>query len=894
MLLVLLPLLALAHDFDDFNDHHVTLQDKDLCASNSHQDFKRAFPWIQEAHIVSMTHLDVGGWGPASAQAPGSPAETQCPNDCKYPGDVCDAYTGGAGQTAGGYIAAALATARELAGGNFPPPPPGTVFPTCFPGHARTHTRAADCACPGYSKSWSSTDCEAAGCCTDAALYHNATDKAEYWCYPRYARNWTAPNGTGADVGFVYTTHPWIMSEYLTGAARCGSSARNATKVAAVEAAVRAGGVFAWHGKALTMVHELCDPDIYAWSLTLAKSLNARYNVSHGTVAAKVTDLPGVSIALVPLLARAGIKALHIGTNGMGGQAFSSFPGVGNLPQVFRWRHPATGDEIVVINEQHYGGTIVLDDRSFSAALRFQFTLDNRPSPDAAKVRACWAQAAKQFPNATLKASTLDAFGQLLWDARDRLPLVEAEIGNAWLPQMGTDPARLRALRGIARLRREWLAAGKLDPADPDLAGYSARLVVPVEHNYGMAWKKTLSARNHDANWTNAQFHPLREHGGRSATGCSTHDGSCDGFAVLEAYANKKQDFLRPMPGGASASPAYGAFAAEVNRTIDELWRVPSLAAVLAAHPGLVEQPDLAALSLENGRLKLAFSAATGAVTSLLEKATGVDWAAGGSIGEFVYRTYTQEQDFDRYVCQFTPDYCNGASQASDSAGAFWNKEGMDASILADPAMAHLLPLSNISRAWDVRLARAWRQEAAGAGGAATMLLQLALPADAVALFGGMAVVYLNVTLEPAPAAGAAAGAAAAPAAEDVVSITLSWTNKTATRLAESSWLTFAPAVPTPNASASASHWRMDVLGQPVDPLSVVVNGSRHFHAVHRGVCYDDSTTRLAIDTIDAPLVAPGGAAHLINFDNELPDLARGWAFNLHNNAGWDASAPYW
>ena len=103
-----------------------------------------------------------------------------------------------------------------------------------------------------------------------------------------------------------------------------------------------------------------------------------------------------------------------------------------------------------------------------------------------------------------------------------------------------------------------------------------------------------------------------------------------------------------------------------------------------------------------------------------------------------------------------------------------------------------------------------------------------------------------------------------------------------------------SPAVPTPNASETASNWRLDVLGHPVDPLSVVYNGSRHFHAVHRGVCYDDATTRLAIETVDAPLVAPGDTAHLIDFDNELPDLDGGWAFSLHNNAGWDASSPYW
>ena len=30
------------------------------------------------------------------------------------------------------------------------------------------------------------------------------------------------------------------------------------------------------------MIHELCDPELYAWSLSLAKRLNTEFGVSHG------------------------------------------------------------------------------------------------------------------------------------------------------------------------------------------------------------------------------------------------------------------------------------------------------------------------------------------------------------------------------------------------------------------------------------------------------------------------------------------------------------------------------------------------------------------------------------------------------------------------------------
>ena len=84
--------------------------------------------------------------------------------------------------------------------------------------------------------------------------------------------------------------------------------------------------------------------------------------------------------------------------------------------------------------------------------------------------------------------------------------------------------------------------------------------------------------------------------------------------------------------------------------------------------------------------------------------------------------------------------------------------------------------------------------------------------------------------------------------------------------------------------------------------MSAVFNGSRHFHAVHRGVCYEGppnadrpvSFPRFAIETVDTPFVAPGDTAHLFNFNNSLPIMDGGMHFNLHNNAGWDCSAPWW
>ena len=494
-----------------------------------------------------------------------------------------------------------------------------------------------------------------------------------------------------------------------------------------------------------------------------------------------------------------------------------------------------------------------------SQVLRFHITGDNGAPPTPGEVREFWHRTQTEYPNATLQASTVDAFVDELWKVKDSvLPLVTQEIGDVWLPQMGTDPWRFRALRAVGRLRSEWLADGRLDWDDRDLHAYSSALLLPLEHNFGMQTDKVLDLTWHSQYWTNSQFHPHM----------SAADGDLIGFPGLQYYADERDRHIYPKPAGDGASSGFMAFAAHINATLKQLAVVPGPGTMKL---GLTEinVTDQEAMVLANGKVTIKFDSGTGAIKSLVEKtASGSrEWVApGGSLAEFVYRTYTQEADINPYVDIFTPGH---PTNESDLATWPWSKIGMDRAIEADPAMP---PLATISQSWPVRLRKAWKSST-------TMLLQLVLPEKAITLFGGMMHIFLNVKL---------------PADGSAVEVELSWANKTATRLAESSWLSFVPSVPQP-----AKGWRLDVLGSPVDPLTVAHNGSRHLHAIHRGVCYDDSTAetidniagatpvvRFALESLDAPLVAPGDTAHLIDFDNKLPDLAGGFHFNLHNNAG--------
>lgn len=165
---------------------------------------------------------------------------------------------------------------------------------------------------------------------------------------------------------------------------------------------------------------------------------------------------------------------------------------------------------------------------------------------------------------------------------------------------------------------------------------------------------------------------------------------------------------------------------------------------------------------------------------------------------------------------------------------------------------------------------------------------------------GAPATAYLNVTL---------ASGAGEPSA---LSMRLTWTNKTATRLGESIMFGFTPAPPasahnTPDlgvARRDDQHrgdaggeggvvslpgaWAMDKLGTPISPLETMQGGSQYQHGVWTGFNYTAASGRmLCVATPDAPVVSPMTAE--FPHGNPMPYVApisddpHGMAVNLEN-----------
>ena len=117
------------------------------------------------------------------------------------------------------------------------------------------------------------------------------------------------------------------------------------------------------------------------------------------------------------------------------------------------------------------------------------------------------------------------------------------------------------------------------------------------------------------------------------------------------------------------------------------------------------------------------------------------------------------------------------------------------------------------------------------------------------------------------------------------ITCSVSWFGKDANRMPEALWFDFIPDTENPN------RWLMEKMGVPVSPLNVLRGGNRLQHCVERLV-YDGSDGKMAIETVHAPLVSAGGR-NLYDDYRRLPDLRKGFSFNLFNNK-WGTNFCMW
>lgn len=263
----------------------------------------------------------------------------------------------------------------------------------------------------------------------------------------------------GEKEGFIWTTGSWLIEKFL----------EESRDSALLEEAIRNGEI-RWHGLPFTTHTELMSKELFQYGLDISRKLDQRFGKK--TIAAKMTDVPGHTRAMIPFLAKAGIRFLHIGVN-----PASTRP---EVPTLFWWK-AVTGEKLLVMYNNDYGELTPIGDGG--AAVCFAHTGDNSGPQSAEEIRQVYRQLHRDYPEAELCAGTLEdvaeeALGQ------ENLPVIDREIGDTWIHGAGTDPKKVCQFRGLLRLH------DILDEEDSRKM-YKELLLVP-EHTWGLDEKTWL------------------------------------------------------------------------------------------------------------------------------------------------------------------------------------------------------------------------------------------------------------------------------------------------------------------------------------------------------------------------------------------------------------------
>ncbi|MDP2782697.1 DUF5054 domain-containing protein [Devosia sp.] len=279
---------------------------------------------------------------------------------------------------------------------------------------------------------------------------------------------------------FIWTTGAWLIWDHL--------QSQPAARVKRLERAIERG-LIAWHALPFTTHTELMSPALFRAGLSYAQELDQRFGKT--SIAAKMTDVPGHTLGMVPLLAEAGIKFLHLGVN-------TASP-VPDVPPIFRWRAPDQS-EVVVMYQASYGAT------DFPAGpdigLSFAHTNDNIGPQSVGQTVEALRHLQNAHPDANITASTLDAFGAQMWDRRAQFPVLEQEIGDSWIHGAASDPVKLARFRALQRLHDGF------DAPTPQRLAFGRGLTMVAEHTWGVDIKTYL--RDETA-WDRTDFDAARQ-----------------------------------------------------------------------------------------------------------------------------------------------------------------------------------------------------------------------------------------------------------------------------------------------------------------------------------------------------------------------------------------------
>lgn len=249
------------------------------------------------------------------------------------------------------------------------------------------------------------------------------------------------------DTPFVWTLGSWMVNEALK---------RDESGI--VDKAIK-DGIIVWHALPFTTHTELMNSELFELGLDISKDLDKRYG--RKTTAAKMTDVPGHTIGMVPSMEKYGVRFLHIGVN-----PATPLPPV---PRIFKWE--CGKSSIVVMYQTDYGFKDEFDD----FVVYFAHTGDNIGPQSANEVIDIYKRIKEEYPDCRIIPATLDDVADRILKLKD-IPAFDKEIGDTWIHGAGTDPQKVSRYRRLLRY---------IEDNNTDGIDLTSSLLMVPEHTWG-------------------------------------------------------------------------------------------------------------------------------------------------------------------------------------------------------------------------------------------------------------------------------------------------------------------------------------------------------------------------------------------------------------------------
>lgn len=254
-------------------------------------------------------------------------------------------------------------------------------------------------------------------------------------------------HGKGAEggPGYVWTVPGWPMRTILW-------NGQNPERKKRIEDALQRGNLVV-HALPFTLHTATADVETLARGFGHTDRVCREYGVEF-PLSAKMTDVPGHDWIIPTLLAHAGVKFFHLGSNPTNVQV--------QTPRIFWWEGPDGSRVLTMFSSGYDSGLLPPADWPHRTWLAMVMSGDNE-GPHTADQVAQWTQQIRdKFPNARITMGSMDDFVKSLLAENPQLPIVRGTMSDSWIhgpmssPKAASELMRIRPLvRAMESLRTQ-------------------------------------------------------------------------------------------------------------------------------------------------------------------------------------------------------------------------------------------------------------------------------------------------------------------------------------------------------------------------------------------------------------------------------------------------------